>query len=99
MKEFDPKHAKAHGYTRADWEAVDTPEATEEDLAAALPFPEAAPDLAAAMRRNLGGRPRSDAPKVAVSLRLDRDILDFFKRSGPGWQTRINDALREKTKA
>jgi uncharacterized protein (DUF4415 family) len=29
-----------------------------------------------------------------VSLRIDRDILDHFQESGPGWQDRINDALR-----
>jgi uncharacterized protein (DUF4415 family) len=30
-----------------------------------------------------------------VSLRLDRDILDHFQADGPGWQDRINDALRK----
>ena len=40
------------------------------------------------------GRPRSDNPKQPVSLRLDRDVVDWFKRRGDGWQTRINDELR-----
>ena len=40
------------------------------------------------------GRPPSQNPKVAVNLRLDRDVLDAWKATGPGWQTRINDALR-----
>jgi uncharacterized protein (DUF4415 family) len=30
-----------------------------------------------------------------VSLRLDRDVLDFFQAEGPGWQDRINAALRK----
>jgi uncharacterized protein (DUF4415 family) len=30
-----------------------------------------------------------------VALRVDRDILEAFKSSGPGWQTCMNDALRE----
>jgi uncharacterized protein (DUF4415 family) len=30
-----------------------------------------------------------------VSLRIDRDVLDFFQESGPGWQERINAALRK----
>jgi uncharacterized protein (DUF4415 family) len=30
-----------------------------------------------------------------VSLRIDRDVLDFFQEAGPGWQDRINDALRK----
>ena len=41
------------------------------------------------------GRPRSDNTKQAVSLRLDSDILEWFKNSGTGWQTRMNDALRK----
>jgi uncharacterized protein (DUF4415 family) len=30
-----------------------------------------------------------------VSLRIDRDVLDFFQEHGPGWQDRINEALRK----
>ena len=33
--------------------------------------------------------------KETVSLRIDRDVLDFFQADGPGWQERINAALRE----
>jgi uncharacterized protein (DUF4415 family) len=36
-----------------------------------------------------------DRARVAVSLRLDPDLLDFFKAGGPGYQARINAALRE----
>ncbi len=32
--------------------------------------------------------------KEMVSLRLDRDVLDHFQAAGPGWQDRVNDALR-----
>src|SRR3954468_8022499 len=41
------------------------------------------------------GRPSSDNPKRAVSLRLDADVVEAFKREGAGWQTRMNDALRK----
>ena len=41
------------------------------------------------------GRPKSQNPKQPVSLRLDRDVIDWFKRNGDGWQTRINDELRK----
>lgn len=44
---------------------------------------------------NRRGRPRLDVTKEAVSLRLDRDVLDWFRSSGPGWQTRMNDHLRK----
>jgi len=33
--------------------------------------------------------------KEMVSLRIDRDVLDFFQKDGPGWQDRINAALRK----
>ena len=41
------------------------------------------------------GRPKSDNPKQPVSLRLDRDVLDWFKGMGSGWQSRINEELRK----
>lgn len=44
------------------------------------------------------GRPRAERPKRPISLRLDQDVLDWFKQAGPGWQTRINKALRKAAK-
>jgi uncharacterized protein (DUF4415 family) len=41
------------------------------------------------------GRPKSASPKEAVNLRLDADVLEHFRKTGPGWQTRINQALRK----
>jgi uncharacterized protein (DUF4415 family) len=32
--------------------------------------------------------------KELVSLRIDQDVLEYFREGGPGWQDRINDALR-----
>ena len=33
--------------------------------------------------------------KEMVTLRIDRDVLDFFQQDGPGWQERINEALKK----
>ena len=44
------------------------------------------------------GRPKSAAPKQAVKLRLDADVLEALRASGEGWQTRINDSLRAQLK-
>jgi len=42
------------------------------------------------------GRPPSARPlKVPTTIRFDADVLDAFKASGKGWQTRVNEALRE----
>ncbi|WP_424257113.1 BrnA antitoxin family protein [Castellaniella sp.] len=48
--------------------------------------------IEAARRRR--GRPVG-SDKESTTIRFDRDILDAFKAAGPGWQTRINAALRE----
>ena len=40
------------------------------------------------------GRPKGSGTKELVTLRIDRDVLDRFRAGGPGWQTRLNDALR-----
>ena len=73
----------------------DAPEASDAQLAQAKPFTEAFPALAEKMRKSVGGRPRAENPKVAVSLRLDPEVVSRFKAEGPGWQTRINEALRQ----
>ncbi len=67
------------------WDGVDEDDrpATPEELQAAL---------AAARKR---GRPASAAPKEQVSIRYDREVIAAFRRSGPGWQTRMNDALKD----
>jgi uncharacterized protein (DUF4415 family) len=39
--------------------------------------------------------PSLPGAKEMVSLRIDRDVLDFFQEDGPGWQDRINAALRK----
>ena len=44
------------------------------------------------------GRPRAAAPKEAISLRLDPDVLSHYRATGPGWQSRINEALRKAAK-
>lgn len=40
------------------------------------------------------GRPKAAVPKQAVSLRLDADLLAYYRGTGPGWQSRINATLR-----
>jgi uncharacterized protein (DUF4415 family) len=44
------------------------------------------------------GRPPLPNPKQAVKLRLDADVLAAYRKTGAGWQTRINDDLRKARK-
>jgi len=50
-------------------------------------------DLELSMMRR-PGRPLGSGTKTQVTLRLDTDVVAKFKASGSGWQTRINDALK-----
>jgi uncharacterized protein (DUF4415 family) len=41
------------------------------------------------------GRPPSDNPKKQVTLRLDPEVVEKFRATGKGWQSRINAELRK----
>ena len=41
------------------------------------------------------GRPKASETKVFTAIRLDADLLETFKATGKGWQTRVNAALRQ----
>jgi uncharacterized protein (DUF4415 family) len=45
--------------------------------------------------RPVRGRPRCDAPKQRITIRLSPDVLAKFKAGGKGWQTRVDLALRD----
>jgi len=98
MKTFEP----GHGFTKKDWDEVsDNPAWTKADFAKAKPFAEAFPDLALSAKKEIAKRARGKqkAPtKLAMTIRLDRDVVDAFKAQGEGWQGRINAALRKAAK-
>jgi uncharacterized protein (DUF4415 family) len=60
----------------------------------AKPVAEVMPDLATHAEQKKRGRPKLDNPKVAVSLRIDPNVLESFKATGPGWQGVIHEALK-----
>jgi uncharacterized protein (DUF4415 family) len=65
----------------------DNPEITGEQAAPMVPHSE--------FVKRQRGRPKSDTPKEHINVRLDADVLAHFRASGDGWQTRMNNALRE----
>jgi len=85
----DAEEARIQAGIAAD---ADNPEVTDAQARQARPFAEAFPELAAALRRSRG--PQKAPTKQLVSLRLDSETVEAFKATGPGWQTRMNDALR-----
>jgi uncharacterized protein (DUF4415 family) len=79
------------------------PPSKEEDAAirkAALADPDAqpmSPEVLASLKPRKPGRPKAPFKKVAISVRFDDSVVAFFKASGDGWQTRMNDVLKEYT--
>ena len=76
----------------------DNPEWTDDDIAHARPASEILPAHAvAALVRRPPGRPAGSrtSNKEQVALRVDKDVLARFRDGGPGWQSRMNEALRK----
>lgn len=75
----------------------DNPEWTSEDFAKARAGSEVLPPEFLKAFKRTPGRPKGSTTsnKSLVSLRLDKDVLEKFKAKGPGWQSRINEALRK----
>ena len=78
----------------------ENPEWTAEDFKKARPASEVLPeifskDVADKMLNKKPGRPLGSGVKESQTVRFDRDILAAFKSTGKGWQTRMNEALRE----
>ncbi len=76
------------------------PDARELDaqwFAKAKPASEALPHdmYATSVAKRPRGRPKADETKVFTAIRLDADVLNAFKSTGKGWQTRVNLALRQ----
>ena len=44
--------------------------------------------------RVLRGRPRSESPKLLLSVRYSREVVEYFKSTGAGWQSRMDSVLR-----
>lgn len=94
--DVDPKHFEPEPIIDDE-----NPEWTDETFARAK-GPESLPDAvlaafpktAAAVRAKRIGRPPSERRKLSISLRLDPDVLEAWRSSGEGWQSRMNDALR-----
>jgi|SRR5579871_4857635 len=92
--------------SRTDWAKVDAQEITDEEYAEAPEWTDDQIDRAEfaiggkVIRPATGtltkpGRPKKTDAKKSVHLRLSPDVLAHFRKSGPGWQTRIDETLRK----
>ena len=92
QKSFKP----GQGYTRKDWDDVQSPELTDEEMAKAKPFAEALPALAASIRKGRG--PNKAPTKKLITLRLSGSVIERYKSGGEGWQSRIDADLKRINK-
>ena len=56
-------------------------------------LPELSDEMLARGVVNKGGRPRSANPKKLITIRLAEDVIQRWRATGPGWQTRMADKL------
>lgn len=85
-----PTRAEDVKLTRAAKADEDNPPLTNQMLSKMRPVREAHPDLP----RRIRG-PQKTPTKEQLSIRLSRDVVEYFRAGGPGWQSRIDRALRE----
>ena len=75
------------GYFEWDGKDEDERPATREEMEAAM-----------AATRKKRGRPAGSGSKEQVTIRFDHDVLAALRATGSGWQTRVNEAMREWVK-
>lgn len=87
--------ARKRGESQSDWEAVRQrikagiePEEDEDS-------PEATGAIRELTAKRRAGRPAGSSTKEQVLLRIDRDVIAAFRATGPGWQSRLNAALKD----
>ncbi len=80
-----PKHIK-----EKDWQSVDSPALNDELLNKMRPVKESHPEIPHRVRG-----PQKDPKKVLVSVRYSPEVIKYFKSTGPGWQSRMDNVLRE----
>ena len=81
---------KPKNLSKKDWEDLDSPPLSEEMLSRMRPVKEQHPNIPKRVR----GMQKTQT-KIPVSIRLSPEVLVYFKSKGKGWQTRLDDALKE----
>lgn len=82
----------SHRSIKSDLARVDTHASTKEEYEE---LPEITEEMLSRAKVNKGGRPVSDNPRKLISLRLPADVIERWRETGPGWQTRMAERLRK----
>ena len=84
--------AESRRCLKSDLEQVDAHQVKPEEYE---DLPELTEEMLVRAKVNRGGRPRSQNPRKLISLRLPADVIERWKATGPGWQTRMAELLRK----
>ena len=85
---------KPEHISQEDWDSVDVPELTDEEMARAVPFKDALPELYDSWKRSKG-RPKIAQPKKQFALRMAADVVDAVRASGKDYNSRVEKVLRD----
>ncbi|MFP4085579.1 MAG: BrnA antitoxin family protein [Desulfobacteraceae bacterium] len=81
---------KDENISQKDLQSVESPPLTDEILARMRPVAESHPEIPSRVRG-----PQKTPTKKSTTIRLNAEVIEFFKAQGNGWQTKINDVLQE----
>ena len=84
------KKPASHRSSKSDLVRVDAHKVTPEEYEE---LPELTDEMLARAKINKGGRPVSPNPRKLISLRLPADVIERWKATGAGWQTRMAERL------
>jgi uncharacterized protein (DUF4415 family) len=73
----------------------ENPEWTKQNFARARPFKEVFPEQYESWKKNRGGRPPVESPKVHIGFRLAADVVEGVRATGKGYNARVEKVLRE----
>lgn len=85
-------------------ESGEVRELTKRDIEKMRPMSEVLPELtkqlvaaqkSGKLEAKPMGRPKQEVTKQSATIRLDPEVIEYFKKDGRGWQTRLNDVLKE----
>ncbi len=93
-KNHKPSAASARGSSKSDWARIRREAAEGIEPAQDEDSPDATALIREAIAKRRVGRPVG-SNKESTTIRFDSDVLNAFRSAGPGWQSRMNAALRD----
>ena len=95
MTSEEMRSRRARGESQTDWIRLKREQVADVEPLADDESPDATATLQEMAARRRVERPAGGGNKEQVAIRFDREVLAAFRATGPGWQARMNDALKD----